>query len=110
MEFTFKTAHIKKMCEHREYAVEKLGLEAALDLARKLADMDACDNAREVQELHASDLIEATSEHRWELQLAGGGHMELTDGHVTPRRTQAGAPDWDMVKRLRIEMIGGRND
>ena len=109
MEFTFLTSRIKDICERRAYAVVELGEQAALDLERKLADIDACEDALEFRRLCHDDLVEM-SEHRWRLRLAGGCCMELVSGHVKPRRIETGATDWGKVARLRIEAVGGSDD
>ena len=77
MEFTFLTVRIKEICERRASAVAEFGEEAALDLERRLADIDACDNALEFRALCDVGLVEL-SEHRWALRLAGRCRMELT--------------------------------
>ena len=87
----------------------ELGEEAALDLERRLADIDACEDAMEFRALCQDDLVE-TSEHRWCLHLAGGCQVEIVAGHAKPLRTETGGTDWGKVKRLRIESIGGNDD
>lgn len=109
MEFAFLTARIKEVCERRASAVAELGEEAALDLERRLADIDACDDALEFRALFGDDLVELSG-HRWVLHFAGGRCMELVAGHAKPRLTETGATDWGKVTRLRIEAIGGSDD
>ena len=109
MEFTFLTVRIREICERRASAVAQLGEGAALDLERRLADIDACDNALEFQALCADDL-EELSGHRWALHLADRCRMELVAGHAKSRLTETGATDWGKVTRLRIEAIGGTDD
>lgn len=109
LEFTFQTARIKEICERRTFAIAELGSEAALDLERRLADIDACDNALEFRALCDDDLVELPG-HRWTLHLAGKCRVELVVGHVKSRITETGATDWGKVTRLRIEAIGGSND
>ena len=109
LEFAFLTARIKVICERRAYAVATLGEEAALDLERRLADIDACDDALEFRALCGDDLAELSG-HRWALHLASGCRMELVAGHARPRLTETGATDWGKVRRLRIEAIGGDGD
>jgi hypothetical protein len=108
LEFTFLTARIKEICERRASAVAGLGEEAALDLERRLAEIDACDDALEFRALCGDDLVELSG-HRWALSLMGEARMELVAGHARPRLTETGATNWGKVKRLRIEAIG-RND
>lgn len=109
MEFTFLTARIREICERREFAVVALGDGAALDLERRLADIDACDDALEFRALCGDDLVELSG-HRWALHLTGCCRMELVAGHAKSRLTETGAADWGKVTRLRIETIGGSND
>lgn len=109
VDFTFSTARIQEICERRTAAVAELGEAVALDLERRLADIDACENALDFRDLCASDLVELTV-HRWILHLRGGYLMELVAGHARPRLTGAGATDWGKVTRLRVEVIGEGND
>lgn len=108
MEFTFLTAPIKQVCERRASAIAELGDEAALDLERKLADIDACDNALEFRAL--CDSIVELSGHRWAIQLVGGRYVEIVVGHARSRLTETGATDWGRVTRLRIEAFGESDD
>lgn len=109
MEFAFLTDPIREICQRRALAIEELGEEAALDLERKLADIDACGDALEFRALCHDDL-EELSEHRWLLRLSGGWHVEMVAGHAKPRRTETGATDWGKVTRLRIEALGRSDD
>ena len=109
MEFTFLTARMKEICERRASAVAQLGEAAALDLERRLADIDACENALEFQALCADDLVELSG-HRWVLHLTEGCRVELVAGHAKSRLTETGATDWRKVTRLRIEAIGESNE
>ena len=98
MEFTFATNRIKEICE-----------EAALDLERMLADLEACDDAREFFALCGSDLEGVTAD-RWLLRLSGGCRIEVVAGHVKPRLTETGEMDWGRVRRLRIEEVSCGNE
>jgi hypothetical protein len=109
LEFTFLTARIKEICERRASALAEFGEATALDLERRLADIDACDNALEFRSLCDDELVELSG-HRWALLLVGGCRMELVAGHVKSRLTGAGATDWGNVTRLRIEAIRGDDD
>jgi hypothetical protein len=109
LEFSFLTARIKEICERRASAVAELGEAAAADLERRLADIDACDNAQEFRVLCDDDLVELSG-HRLNLHLVGGCHMELVAGHVKSLLTGTGDTNWDKVTRLRIEAIGGKSD
>lgn len=109
MEFTFLTARMKEICERRACAVAQLGETAAFDLERRLADIDACDNALEFRALCADELVELSA-HRWVLHLTNRCRLELVAGHAKSRLTETGATDWRKVTRLRIEAIGGSDE
>jgi len=106
VDFSFATATIKDICERRECAVRVLGEAAAIELERRLADIEACDNALEFGALCGEEL-QRVSGHRWSLHLADGIRLEVVAGHVKPRLTETGATDWGKVTRLRIESVGG---
>lgn len=104
MEFSYETARIKELCEKRVPAVEEFGEEAALDLERRLADLEACDNAVEFLVLCEGDLVQLAG-HRWRLQLRGGASIEFISGHLKQLLTETGETDWSKVTRLRIKAI-----
>lgn len=109
MEFAFLDERIKELCERRSRAVAELGEEAARELERRLADIEACDNAAEFAALSGDELV-TVSGHRRALHLACGISMAFVSGHTKPRLTETGATDWRKVMRLRIEAIGGGTD
>ena len=82
---------------------------AALELERRLADMDACDTAVDFQALCEAELS-ATSGHRWALRLTEDVQMQLVAAHVKVPLTKTGTTDWSRVTKFRIEAIGGAND
>ena len=109
MDFAYLTDRIRDICEQRARAVAEVGELAALELERRLADMDACDTAAEFAALCEGELLEL-SPHQWALRLAENVQMALTAGHVRVPRTRTGTTDWSKVTRFRIEMIGGTDD
>jgi hypothetical protein len=109
LEFAFLKACIREICERRARAVAALGEAAAFELERRLAEMEACENAAEFAELCGDELV-VVSGVRWSLGLAEGIGMELIAGHVNPPLTETGVTDWSKVTRLRIEAIGGTHD
>lgn len=109
LDFAYQTARIKDICERRARAVAELGEPAALELERRLADIDACDNAADFAALCGSELL-VLSGHRWALPLAEGVRMELVAGHVKARLAATDATDWGKVTKFRIDEIGGTDD
>ena len=103
------TARIRDICERRACAVTELGESAALELERRLADIDACDTAFDFEALCEGELS-AVSAHRWALRLTEDVRMQLIAAHVKVPLTKAGATDWSKVTKFRIEAIGGTND
>jgi hypothetical protein len=100
------TARIKEICERRACAVSNLGEPAALELERRLADIDACDTAAEFAALCQEELSFPSS-HRWNLRLTENVMMQLVAGHVKVPLTKTGTTDWSKVTKFRIEGIGG---
>lgn len=97
------------MCEKRAHAVETLGEIAALELERRLADIEACDTAEEFSTLCGNELTRI-SPHKWLLSLDKGCSIILSCGHSKPRLTTSGATDWPNVRRFRIEEIGNADE
>lgn len=109
LDFAYLSARIRGICERRACAVAEVGEPAALELERRLADIDACDTAADFAALCAEELL-VLSGHRWALRLTENVQMELVAGHVKVPRTRTGATDWSRVTKFRIEAIGGTCD
>lgn len=107
MDFSFATEVLREVCEVREAAVAALGDGDALDLARRLADVDATSNAAEFVEI-SGDLV-AVPDGKLTFPLQSGRLVTLAPGNARPRLTQTGAPDWSKVTRFRVESIEGVN-
>jgi hypothetical protein len=108
LELSFATLTIRDLCEHREDAVATLGLDAALELEQRLADIDAIDNAAELIALFG-EVVTALSSNTLSLHLSTGHKVVLASGHPTPRVTEKGATDWGKVTRMRVDQIGGQD-
>lgn len=105
LDFAFLTVQIREICEKRARAVAAIGEQAALELERRLADIEACSDVAELEALCGDDL-QVVASHRRALHLADGIRMMFTSGHTKPRLTRTGATDWGKVTRLRIDAIG----
>lgn len=107
LDFSFATEGLREVCEAREAAVTALGEEDALELARRLADVDASSNAAEFAEI-SGDLT-AAADGKLTFALRSGRLVTLAPGNAKPRLTQTGTPDWSRVTRFRVESIEGVN-
>lgn len=105
MDFAFLTTRIREICERHARAVAEIGEQAAVELQRRLADIDACNDAAEFEALCGADL-QAISGHSRALPLTDGVRLVFVSGHAKPRLTKTGATDWGKVTRIRIEAIG----
>lgn len=109
LELSFATSRIRDLCERREEAVSAMGLDAALELEQRLADIEAVDNAADLIALLSNEMAERSS-YIWSLRLSSGHTLVLVSGHAKRRHvTSGGATDWGRVTRMRIEEIEGPN-
>jgi hypothetical protein len=106
LDFNYSDDATRDLCEKRAIAVTMVGEQAALELERRLADIDACDTASDFAALCGNELVQ-TTDHRWTLTLVGGLPVLLMCGHAKPRITSTGATDWSKVTKFRIDARGG---
>ena len=105
LEFSFASETLREVCEVREAAVAALGQEDAIELARRLADLDASSNAAEYAEISGD--VTAAADGKLTFVLRSGRLATLAPGNARQRLTETGAPDWSRVTRLRVESIEG---
>jgi hypothetical protein len=105
LEFSFASEMLREVCEVREAAVAALGQEDAIELARRLADLDASSNAAEYAEISGD--VTAAADGKLTFVLRSGRLATLAPGNARQRLTETGAPDWSRVTRLRVETIEG---
>ena len=89
-------------------ATEVLGPTAALELAQKLADLEACETVSEFCLLYPG-VVEDISGTEKCIKLASGYQIKLRSGHPTYPEPPAEVTDWDRTTRVRILSIEASN-
>jgi hypothetical protein len=105
----FPTEELREICAKRSVATAKLGTAAALELAQKLADMEACENAAEFCELYPM-LVSDVSGNEKSLNLSSGHLVNFRSGHPSYPYPPAKVTDWNNTTRLRIVSIETSDD
>jgi hypothetical protein len=100
----FPTEELREICAKRSVATAKLGTAAALELAQKLADMEACENAAEFCKLYPG-LLSDVSGNEKSLNLSSGHRVNFRSGHPSYPNPPAKVSDWNNTTRLRIVSI-----
>lgn len=103
MELSSFTAEIRDICEKRSEAAAKLGYAAATELARVLADVDACETFAEFEAMFG-DQISDKSETEKSFQMKTGTIL-FRSGHPRNLGTQSVPTDWPGTTRLMITKI-----
>jgi len=78
-----------------------LGLERALELERRLADLSATATVGEFAALFGDDIIERSLSER-AIRLQSGYQLAFCAGHVKVPVTASGATDWAKVSRVKF--------
>jgi hypothetical protein len=106
VELSFQTEELREICEKRAAAVRALGLQAALELERCLADIEAAESVADVEMLYHERVVDH-SPHERALRFALEHTLIFRSGHVRTHNLSTGATDWERVTRLRITAIKG---
>jgi hypothetical protein len=101
LELSFSTIELREIFEKRATAVEAIGIEAALELEQRLADIEALENVSDFTALFSDNTI-SRSPHEQSFQLKTGHEVIFRSGHVNTPATTSGAIDWTKVTRMRI--------
>lgn len=107
MQLAFSTKALRAVCENEERAVRELGGESANALKRRLADLRAAENVRDL--IAGNPRPAPRSKEHLLLDLEDGWALILAANHTTVPRLGSGAVDWSnaRVKVLRIEKDNG---
>ncbi len=104
----FPTEALREICAKRDVAIAKLGTAAALELAQKLAEMEACETAAEFFGLYTGVIFDVSDTEKC-LQLTSGHRVLLRSGHPSHPNPPAPVTDWGHITRLRIVSIEASN-
>ena len=99
MELSFQTEELREICETRAAAASALGLQAALELERCLADIEAAESVIDVEMLYRERVVEHST-HERSVRFAPEYTLIFRSGHVRTHNLSTGATDWERVTRL----------
>lgn len=104
LEISFAERSLRSLCENGAKAEAALGIEAAVRLQRRLADLRAVTS---VKDLVAGSFIEKKGKLGNELTfyLGGGYLMVVTPNHMVMPLLRSGKTDWKRVRRIKVLKI-----
>lgn len=104
MEISFAKKSLRSTCESKAKAEATFGIEAAVMLQRRLADLIA---ATSVKDLIAGNPSGANKKNDTEIAIDLGGRFSivLTPNHMVMPLLKSGATDWKKVHRIKILKI-----
>jgi hypothetical protein len=85
-------------------AIDTLGEALAIELAQKLADIEAVDSVAELERLYP-DGIQQAERHTRSLELTAGGRLQFRPSHLRTPLTPDGRVEWRKVTRVRITAV-----
>jgi hypothetical protein len=109
LELTSFTAEIREICEKRSEAKAELGEEAALELARVLADIEAFDNFADFAATFANQIVDR-GEFEKCFQMQNDYSLIFRAGHPRNLGARAAPPDWGTTTRIMITAIEKADD
>ncbi|MET4519086.1 hypothetical protein [Bradyrhizobium sp. I1.7.5] len=101
MELASSTPEIRDICFQRETAVAKLGVDAALELAQILSDMEAFDSFADFDATFGHQI---SDRGKWEkcFMMKTGHLIVFTAGHPRNLGTKPAPINWGKTTRLMI--------
>ncbi|WP_050627365.1 hypothetical protein [Bradyrhizobium viridifuturi] len=104
LELSSFTPELRDICEKRSEARAKLGDDAALELGRVLADIEAFDNFPDFAATFGSRIADR-GEYEKCFDLGLGYWLVFRSGHPRNLGANAVPPDWSSTTRLMITAI-----
>lgn len=100
MEIVFATKSVRHLCESQTQAVRSCGAKVADVLSRRLSDIDAASDVKELMMLLSNAI--STEQHLLRIVLADGYFLFLKPA---PANTVTDPPVWAQVRRVMILRI-----
>ncbi len=109
MEIRFNDKKLRRLCEERVVAEQKLGVACARKLCARLSDLEA---ASAVTELPAGNPhpLKGSRAGQFALNLAGGCRLVFAPANDPYPQYVDGGIDWSQVTIVNIEYIGDYHD
>lgn len=85
-------------------AISHIGLSAAIELARVLAELDAVENVAQFKEMYPSSMVGLDADGQ-AILLRPGYRILFRVNHIRVPRTSTASIDWGKVSRIRIEAV-----
>ena len=101
VELAFATIELRSICESRRRAAAALGMQAAKELAHRLADLTAIGTVAGMAGLFPEDIIERSPVER-SIRMKADYDLVFCAGHVNVPKTSSGATDWARISKIRI--------
>ncbi|MBB1318163.1 hypothetical protein H5123_11010 [Shewanella sp. SR43-4] len=109
LEISFLSKELRRICEIRSEADEKLGVTASTALRTRLSDLFAVDRYDELPignaRIRFIELAECVI-----IDIKDGLVMHLSSGHVSTPKNVDGTNDWTRINRLKLIFIGVKDD
>ncbi len=101
----FASRHVRSICESESEADLHLGPDAAAELRRRLADLDAAPTLGELPPSVTPRLNGAAAAAELVVEMDGGWEFAFTASHIENPTTPDGKIDWGRVSRIKILRI-----
>lgn len=100
LELAFETKALRDICESEAIAKDKLPVNVAVALKRRLSDFEAIDCFDELPIAAPKKTANSVV-----FDLPENWHLIVTSGHGDGPKAKSGKTDWDKVTRLKITKI-----
>lgn len=109
LEISFAGKSLRSLCENSAKAEAAFGIEAAVRLQRRLADLRAATSVKELVQGSYAQKKEGLG-NELTFDLGGGFTMWITPNHMVMPELRTGKTDWKRVRRIKIIKIEGRKE
>jgi len=104
LELAFANKTIRRVCENQASASRELGVEVADSLRRRLADLRAAPNVKDVIAGSPRE-NDSNSQSHFTVDLANGVRLVFCANHNSTPMLKTGTVDWAKVSRVKILKI-----
>ena len=109
LEISFAEKHLRSLCENSAKAEAAFGIEAAVRLQRRLADLRAASSVKDLFSVSFGRVNQKLS-NELKFKLGGGVSMVIASNHIMPPLLRSGKIDWKKVQRVKILRIEKEED
>lgn len=109
LEISFAEKSLRSLCENSAKAEAALGIEAAIRLQRRLADLRAAGSVKELFIVSFGGMTQKLGNKLY-FNLGGGYSMVVVSNHVVTPLLKSGKIDWKKVRRIKVLKIEKEDD